>query len=69
MSGAPARVSWQVGLSCPLGLFVGAEDCATAGLLLTNDGEPADLDAVQATDTVIRKDVMARNIFITHMMP
>src|SRR5258708_40265824 len=69
ISGAPAKVSWQVGLSCAIGLLVCAEDGTTVALLLANDGEPADLDAVQATDTVIRKDMMARNIFITHMMP
>jgi len=38
-------------------------------LVLANDCEPTDLDAVQATDTVIRKDAMARNSFITDMMP
>jgi hypothetical protein len=38
-------------------------------LLLANDAEPADLDAVQATDTVIEKNIIARNIFMMAMMP
>jgi len=39
-------------------------------LLLANDGEPADLDAVQATDTVItKKDTIAKNSFMIRMMP
>ena len=37
--------------------------------MLANDCEPADLDAVQATDTVIMKDTMARNGFMMDMMP
>jgi hypothetical protein len=41
----------------------------TVELLFGAGCEPADLDAVQATDTVIRKDTMARNSFIPDMMP
>jgi len=33
------------------------------------DCEPADLDAVQAMDTVIEKKIIARNIFMIAMMP
>jgi len=39
-------------------------------LIFASDGEPADLEAVQATDTVItRKDTIAKNSFMITMMP
>ena len=68
MSGTPARVSWQV-FSCAGSLLVCSGDWAGVELLFASDCEPANLDAVQATDTVISKDMMARNIFMTVMMP
>lgn len=69
MSGAPASVSWHVGFSGPLVLLVWAGDWAGVELLFAGDCEPADLDAVQATETVIEKKMVARNIFMTVMMP
>jgi hypothetical protein len=36
---------------------------------LLADCEPADLDAVQAMDTVIEKKIIARNTFMIAMMP
>jgi hypothetical protein len=69
MSGAPARVSWQAGFSSPLLLLVWAGDWAGVELLFAGDCEPASLDASQATETVIVKRIIARNIFMTVMMP
>jgi len=37
--------------------------------MLANDGEPADLDGVQAMETVIEKKIIARNSFMIGMMP
>src|SRR6266446_2111126 len=54
MSGTPARVSWQVGFSCPVALLVCAGDWLE--LIFASDCEPADLDAVQATDNPITKN-------------
>jgi hypothetical protein len=69
MSGTPARVSWQFGFSCPVALVVRPGDWAGLELLFAADCEPANLDASQATETVIAKKIIARNIFMMIMMP
>ena len=64
ISGAPARVIWQAGLSCPSAFVVWAGDGAEVGLLFGVDCEPVVLYALQATDTAISKDMMVRNGFM-----
>jgi len=62
-------VSWQVGFSSPLVLLVWAGDWAGVALVFAVDCEPANRDASQATEIVIAKKIIARNIFMTVMMP
>ena len=69
MSGTPARLSWHFGFSCSVALVVCTGDWAGLELLFAIDCEPADLEAVQPMETVIRKDMTARNNLMTHMMP
>jgi hypothetical protein len=69
MSGAPARVSWQVCFSWSVALLACPGDRAGVELLFASDRESANLDAVQATEAVIEKKIVARNNFMTAMMP
>ena len=69
MSGAPARVNWHFGLSCPVELVTFAGDCSGNETLFAVACEPADLEAVQATDTVIAKAIIVKNVFMMTMMP
>jgi hypothetical protein len=62
-------VSWHFGFSSPLVLLVCTGVWAGVELLFAGDCDPTNLDAVQATETVIRIDRMARNNFMAAMMP